>query len=106
MQMAINDRKKLKSRFGEAKYFLGPRFRTCYIKKNQSFDPRSRKLWLQSSDVVSLPPFPDSTCWFCVIIDSLLLWRSRIKKMREYIIIFYTSTIRKRDEKEENSFTK
>ena len=33
-----------------------------------------------TSDVVSLLPFPDSTCYYCVTMHLLLLWWSRIKK--------------------------
>ena len=37
-------------------------------------------LHVLTSDVVSLLPFPDSTCYYCVTMHLLLLWWSRIKK--------------------------
>ena len=35
------------------------------------------------SGVVSLLPFPDSTCFYCVTVHSLLLWSRIKKKMNE-----------------------
>ena len=37
-------------------------------------------LHVLTSDVVSLLPFPDSTCYYCVTMHLLLLWWSSIKK--------------------------
>ena len=47
--------------------------------KNRFFCPQY-SLHVLTSDVRSLLPLPDSTCYCCVIMHSVLLWWSKIKK--------------------------